>query len=341
MARESLRGSVLAAQWYDLRRKQGMASNTIANNKSVVDRWVAFTNDMQAGHWRVQHVTDFFYDDELGLMDNHARRPVTGKPLRNDSFNKMRGHMKLFLEFCRSRGEIKMDLLTEVTRRKRLPRFDRLLLTRSQLLGLVECPQPERDRAMHVHGLNTAGRGSEITWPRIKHVDLQSGLLNVWLIKTSKPDVMAIPPHLEQELRRWLVEYQRRCGPLRPEWYLFPAMKPGFSHEYDPTRSVQRPHEVVQKALRLTGFTDVKGEGFHTIRRSVARLAFEEWASQGFDNALRLTQALLHHEDINQTLEYIGVSPDNYRRNQLMRQGFLFEVPKNVTPLRAIEDGQP
>jgi integrase len=317
-------------QWLALREAQGLSPQTISNERSIVTRFAALTNDMQTGHLRPEHVTKFFYDPSVGLRKNHSWALITGREMRPGSFNKARANLAGFFAFCRDSGWVKADLMVHIRRDARSENEERLRLDLAQLIRLIECADCPRDRAMLAHAANTALRASEICWPRIKHVDLQTGSLRVWLIKTKESDVMVITRHLEREIRRWLAEYQRECGPLQPEWYLFPARLPGFSGGWCPTKPVRRAHEVVHKALGNAGFAELKGEGFHTIRRSVARLAFDSWADRGYDSALRMTQALLHHKSIEQTERYIGLTPDKQRRDREMRTGFIFDVPNNI-----------
>ena len=338
MARETPRVSEAERHWQDLRKQHDIALNTRENERAMVRRFAAFVNDIQVGHVTPNHVRRFFYDAKAGIKDNHRMRLVTGEPMRPGSFNKARLHLLNFFAHCQVEGWVRRtDLMMYVRKAQDVTQADRLRLDQQQLLSLIDQADDPRDKAVIAHAMNTAGRASEITWPRIKHVDLESGWLNVYLQKTREADDMAITPHLAVYLRAWLLVYERACGPLQPEWYLFPARVPMTANEYQPTRPLRRAHEVIHRALTAAGFEEIRGQGIHTIRRSVARLAFDSWSSNGsYDSALRMVQTLLHHKQITTTEIYLGLTPDKHRRNAAMRAGFIFPAPAAATPLRVV-----
>ncbi len=82
-------------------------------------------------------------------------------------------------------------------------------------------------------------------------------------------------------------------------------------------RQMGSPSQVVQEALRKAGYP-TKGEGVHTIRRSVARAYFDQETALGYDGALRSTQALLHHADGATTEGYLGLTHETKRRDQIL-----------------------
>ncbi|HSP37737.1 MAG TPA: site-specific integrase [Frankiaceae bacterium] len=329
-----------------LRSAQRKAVNTIANEKSLITRFSVHCGDIQVGNLRNLHVEGFFFHRDTGLIYTHRNAAMTGKEMAASSYNKCRSHMASFLKFCTSRGWVRLDLMSQITMMTPEQR-DRLMLSRPELFVLIEMSGNPRDRAMLAVAVNLALRASEIIGIKITGVDLDGGWIKLWIPKVKRWDTMKIPPHLDRELRRWLAVYTTDAG-LRPkDAFLFPAKGPNFwdttgsgkslPGPWKPTAPMTHPARVVQRALHHSGFEIEAGEGFHTIRRSTARLAFDHWAAEGYDSALRMTAALLHHKSVIQTERYIGLSPDIRRRDAEMTTCFLFDVPDNVTLLETRE----
>ena len=328
-------------QWAITRSQR--APNTLANERSTITRFAAYCDDMQVGHLRPEHVEGFFFDPERGIVANHRWAHLTGKPMQNSSYNKQRSNIAAFLKFCIGRGWVKTDLLANVSMERPVSR-ERLRYDRKQLLRLIDAANNPRDRAVLAAACTWALRASELVGLRIKHIDLESGEVRVWLPKPKRWDTMVLTRHLDGELRAWLTIYSEACGPLQPEWYLFPgkdhnrfnSQSVSVRGQWVPTRRLRKPAFIVQRAMAAAGFDVPSGEGFHTVRRSMARLAYEMWKSMdGRDDALRKTAALLHHKSVTQTEHYLGLEIDQEKRDTSMREGFLFDLPDNVAVLRA------
>src|SRR5690606_30101648 len=76
---------------------------------------------------------------------------------------------------------------------------------------------------------------------------------------------------------------------------------------------------VVQGALGALGYP-TRGEGCHTVRRSVARAFFDSMATDtGYDAALRTVSAMLHHKSSATTEIYLGLTSERVRRDSLLR----------------------
>ncbi|UUW92256.1 hypothetical protein [Pimelobacter simplex] len=167
--------------------------------------------------------------------------------------------------------------------------------------------------------------------------------------KTGRLDHLPITNDLEVELRHYLVWYAgrlaRRGTALAPQSYLFPALGPcnsvrdgdGSPLQYgdpQPDRRQTHPARVVHRALRRIGIEDSTYQGFHTIRRSVGRVLFDNLAEDGQDNALRLTASLLGHKNVATTELYLGIDKDREKRNAYLRGRSLLAKPDaNVTPI--------
>lgn len=205
MARETPRVSVALQHWQDLRKQHDIALNTRENERSMVARFAAFVNDIQVGHVTPNHVRRFYYDPQTGIKENHQRRWATGKPMMPGSFNKARLHLLNFFAYCQVEGWVRRDDLMKYVRKAAEPaQADRFRLDEPGLLNLIELADNPRDKAVIAHAMNTGGRASEVTWPRIKHVELDTRSLAVWVQKTRESDVMGIAPHLDYYLRQWL-----------------------------------------------------------------------------------------------------------------------------------------
>ncbi|HUX71501.1 MAG TPA: tyrosine-type recombinase/integrase, partial [Cellulomonadaceae bacterium] len=260
------------------------------------------------------------------------------------SWNKVRSRLRTFFEFCSRRGWVDQDLLIDI-RPKRVVREQRLQLTAGELQQLLGVPDP-RERALISVAMNTGLRASTITSLRVKDVDLQSGSLHVVVTKSAYEDQLPITSDLDRELGSWLITYAQEIGrPLAPDDYLVPSRGlrrnrmidgrwTGSWGDLEPNVRIVHAAAIIKRALeRQLGITTVKGEGIHTVRRSVARIVFEQASSQGHDGALRVAAALLGHSSTAATEIYLGVSADRRKRDDLMRGRSLFPDDANVVRL--------
>lgn len=193
-------------------------------------------------------------------------------------------------------------------------------------LDAARCP---RDRAAIAVALELLLRGNEITALRVGDVDLNNRIVKVKVSKKHGPltwDEMAITRQLADELREWLRSYREVAGELRPDDYLFPRqweVPDGDQRQrrVEPTARMGSPYRIVKRALRAVGVTDDR-LGFHTIRRSAARILFDHLSDErGDTRALSHVSSLLHHENRRTTELYLGVEGDRRARNEAVRQG--------------------
>jgi len=149
-------------------------------------------------------------------------------------------------------------------------------------------------------------------------------------------DEMPVTAGLARVLRRWLVSYAAHIGrPLAPEDYLFPARKSGgyrWRTEPDGKRgrfrapdtwmldkAMRHPERVVKNALAAAG-RPTQGEGCHTLRRAAARAMFDDLSGEGgYDSALRVVSAWLHHSNSTTTEKYLGLDVERKRRDEWLR----------------------
>ncbi len=322
--------------------RQHTARNTQINDRSVLGGFTRHLGEMQIGHVTARHVESYFLGPD-GISNRMNGR----------SFNKVRQRVEHFLAFCEGRGYNRARLLTNVRPRPVFHR-ERLRLTPSELLTLVDSTEDERDRCMLAVAVNLGLRASEITNLRVRDVRLQASALHVTVSKSSTEDVMFLSSDLEPAIRRWLAAYQDAAPrPLQPDDYLFPARhaprmlamqlqgqpqspRPGGLR---PDVQMTHPALVVQRALRRNGFEIESGEGFHTLRRSAARAFFDSMSNAGHDEALRLTMCFLHHSSTQTTEVYLGLRHERVKRDAMMKgRPFLSAMVDrvNVVPLRAV-----
>lgn len=233
------------------------------------------------------------------------------------------GQLRSFLRYCTSRGWIEADPSLLLKVRKPMPKI-RERLNAEQLLALIDAADFPQHRIVMALACNLALRGSEISDLRLGDLDLKGLTLRVRIEKTRDVDEMPISADLAHELSQWLTIYVPAARPhlnsssyLTPSQYVHPQ---SGSITYRPGKPITQPHTIVQRALAELGWHDVRQEGVHTVRRSVARVFFDATeAETTFDNALLGTMSLLHHDRPETTLRYIGVDRQVQARNLFLR----------------------
>lgn len=286
-----------------------------------------------------QMVEDFFHGEE-GLDKNMAEA----------AFNQNRTRINTFYTFVLRRGWVKVDWLANV-HSKRVPPTERTRLTPRELIDLPSFTGSERNRAMLTTACNCPGRASELVNIQIKDVRLDRGEIVLRVKKSNLVREMPISQELDAAMRRWLTHYTEAVGPLTEDLYLFPSRGPrspiweidqdgrnlmvGHSEaKLRPTRPMSHPEHVVHEALSAAGFP-VLYEGFHTIRRSVARAYYDSLCAQGHDYALRTVMTLLNHSQSSTTERYIGVSTEKALIYKSIRgQSFLGAMVSDKNVLR-------
>lgn len=293
------------------------------------------------------------------LTEKHVRDMLRKKSeLTPESYNCAVARLSSFFRYCRANGYMHphVDLLAQVIRRKPVGR-EFLRLGAEEFQYLLDATDTERNRAIVAVGLYAFLRGGEMRSLNVSDLNLDRGTLRVTIHKGGGwVDQMPISQELDEELRAWMIRYTNGVdGPLNPDWPLFPGMRNRFAkgpgHEqalsFDPTRRVPTPEKIPQAALVQLGYDirDVndksKREGFHTLRRSGARALFDSLVEQSYDGALRVVQAMLHHQQSTTTERYLGLTLDRHKRDDLVHGKRMFPVANrgNVVPLRRIGNG--
>lgn len=323
-------------------RSTYLAPTTLANDRSVLTVFIrGIGADTQAHELSARKAELYFAGEAKRQMES--------------SYNKTRSRVAQFVQFLMARRWLDSDPLTMI-RPRRVTKTVHLRLSVAEMLALPSHTRTERDKAFILLATNTALRAQDMTSLRVRDVDLQGGWLNVMISKTKREDVMPISTELDAALRQWFIDYEADAGPLQGEWFLFPQREPGHGrfiqekgklggtyqfHQYGsllPTKQMKNPADIVQRALGDAGIKFQKGEGCHTLRRSVARAFFDARVTEGYDGALRATSALLHHANSAITEHYLGLSTEKLGRDKALRgKPFLTAMIdlENVTPIRA------
>lgn len=311
------------------------SATTVKNEGFVLRRFTTWYGDVQLRHMKPEKVADWFYG-EGGLRQPHVTRDgVHRPPIAATTANYYKTRLASLFRWATRRGYLKHDLLAEV--RPLTPvRKARLQLTPDALLRLLDQAYDARDRAFLALLANTGFRGGTAISLKVGDVDLAADILHVHVSKSRIDDRFPITSDLRAELERWSRTYARDVGrPLQATDFLFPARsrtvycwvtnddgtktRQRTATAWSPDRPMTHPERVVQDALGALGYP-TRGEGCHTVRRSVARALFDSMAGDtGYDAALRTVSATLHHKSSATTEIYLGLTSERARRDSLLR----------------------
>ncbi|BDO43139.1 tyrosine-type recombinase/integrase [Cellulomonas sp. NTE-D12] len=332
-----------AVEEYVTYRRPRVAATTATNEAFVLRRFAAWYGNVQLRNMRPDRVGEWFFGTAGVLADHVTRDARHRRPITPATANYYRTRLNSFFVWATKRGYLRQDLLADV---QPLPvtRRVRLQISAETLLGLPGLARDERDAAFIALITNSGFRASTATSIRVGDVDLVGGTIRVRVSKSHLEDLFPVSADLAPALAEWLRKYTLQLGrPLTPADYLFPARRPAVYRwvtladgskdrqrtqaGWRPDRPLHRPEVVVQDALRAAGVEVGAGEGVHTIRRSVARAFFDQAAEAGYDGALRVTSALLHHRSSQTTEVYLGLAADRMKRDTALRgQPFLSEI---------------
>lgn len=214
-----------------------------------------------------------------------------------------------------------------------------------QLRALLQAAPCERSRIALSIAIYTAMRVEDIRMLRAPAPDLSEGWLAAWINKSGIFDFKVIAHSFEDDMRRylrWL--YERADGAITAEDYLLPGYPAGFrgGGNYNPdlcdfSKPISKGtlDERYVEARDRAGLPHLSRERWHTLRRSSGRLFFEAASGNGYDMALRMTQAFLNHQSVTTTERYIGLDIAYAMRDEFLREYDLLAAPaENVLPLR-------
>ncbi|MEV5084976.1 tyrosine-type recombinase/integrase [Streptomyces sp. NPDC056159] len=304
---------------------------------SLLTRFQTSVKDCHVGSLRAHHLEEFFYG--AGGLSDTCGSTTLGR-YRNDT--------KQFLAFCHRREwtahapDVLLDGIREKSTKSNRNRYR---MTRDELRHLLTGAEDPRDVALVAFVACTGVRISEALGMRIRDVSFNKGELYVYLPKTKEEVTYPLASDLEAALRAWLTAYAEQVGPLKRTFYLFPPYhgrrftKGGGvspAGQYNPESPIQQPRLILAPIAERTGIELESGDGWHTVRRSFARILYDDCVSMGHDAALRIVQAALNHKTVQTTERYLGLNPERQTFHRIMKGQPFLSVgvePGKVVPL--------
>lgn len=340
-----------ATQEYLTRRGGRLAAQTRANYTSAFN---LLTRAIRGEDPYLVNVTTSHVEKAMRHIDNPS------------SYNVRLGQYRTFFSWCVRSGWLKTSPVSMLETR---PVVRRGAVTRHRipadawghLLTVAETRHP-RDRALTAIGLYSGQRSVEYKAARVSDLERgEDGVIEYLTVtRTKVHDQMRVPvcSELADELERWLDWYKTNAGDtfgnLPPNAYLIPARKrigtrrgpggrivtPGPDTPVDPYTPLQDPGKVMSAILTQAGWYQ-RGEGAHTLRRSVAVALYEEDLERGYSAALETVQHFLGHASAATTEGYLGVDigrkrlDDRMKRRHMLRRNAQPDTHSgNVVPFR-------
>jgi integrase len=213
------------------------------------------------------------------------------------------------------------------------------------------------DRAVVALALFTLARASEIAPLRLRDLDFTKREVRLYREKRDRWTITGLTPELVDELNGWLAAYADETGYWschtmareHPDWLVTPSRSRG-NGRLQPEVPITAMERVAKRLLTDLGVTTTRpgkstdhlGEGMHTFRRSGAR-AFLKSLSEGLGHQRALIQVslMLDHDDLKQTIRYIGVEQERAELNDWLRGHSMYGNPEPpqggvLVPLRRV-----
>jgi len=190
---------------------------------------------------------------------------------------------------------LKRPLVLEGLRYQRPPRLLPVVLSREEVVRLLDATAELRERALLETAYATGMRVSEVVRLRLADIDSERMAIRVEQGKGHKDRYVMLSPSLLSTLR----EYWRAT---KPRVFLFPGM--GGKKPLD-VSVAQRIFGQAKQRARID-----KRVSFHSLRHSFATHLLEDGAN------MRTIQVLLGHRSLETTQRYAHVSEDSLHRTQ-------------------------
>lgn len=310
-----------------LARKR-FAANTRRNYESLFSQFRKAIGD------------DIYLENVTSIhVDKYLRRYECGS-----SYNVRRGQLRTFFNWCNREGLCRNNPAANIDKAKVEHRGANV----KQRIPLDEWPELLRiagerhplNRVLVALGLYLGQRGCELS--AIKLSDLrrdEDGVIvgiTVHRPKTHQVDEVPVFAELADEIEDWLDWYGNQCGDdfgnLPPNAYLVPArirerkvvggkfQTVSKNAKVDPFVRIVKPYKIIQQTLKDAGYYK-KGEGAHTLRRSLAVGLFTADVEAGYSEALDNVKTMLGHQSVTTTEVYLGTTMGKDRlRKRVQRQ---------------------
>lgn len=321
----------------------------VRRTPTVADVAWSFYRGMEAAG-APRSTRDRYRSNMIAMLEQLGGRPVTAvTPVDLVSFvdSAPSAHVRVsrrtianhVMRHAHRRGDVRT--LVEVPAESYAPRAPKhrqwTRYNADQLRALIAAAPCQRSRIAISTAIHTAMRIDDIRILRAPAPDLSEGWLATWIQKSGIYDFKVMAHSFEDDMRqylKWL--YERADGVVTTDDYLIPGFPmTGLHGEWHDLDACDFTKPLSKRTLD-TRFLEARDtaqlpyltrERWHSLRRSSGRLFFEAAASNGYDLALRMTQAFLNHQSITTTERYIGLDTAYAMRDDFLRQHDLLGVP--------------
>lgn len=324
--REKIRLGQAVSDYIERCKLEDKSATSIESRQHVLGRMAR-----EFGPNTYVHLIDLVAVERYAMALRNGKLAGQRGPLGANSFNHYRSILRSFFEWTVAYGYIDSDPMRGVQPAKVSQPKPRLMLSATDLLALLDhCTNPVERMACAV-GMNTGLRAVDALRLTIFDVNQASGYVQTEIRKIRAFDGKGITADLGHELAMYYKEYARLAGldgpeDLPSEWLLLPSYRgalptetPGIK-DLKPYTPMRNAYRLVQRPLERMGYPTYN-EGFHTLRRSSARVLFEMLrdSDEGKDHALMIVKAFLNHKDTAQTEHYLGLDHERATRDKLMK----------------------
>ena len=346
MARSRLKLTHAQAEFMT-RHQRSRSAKTLQNYQSCFN---VFNDTIREGDMWLDNVTTNHVDV---FLDKYEHAP---------SANIQLGRLNVFFEWCVKRQHLKRNPCAPVDRRPETTQGARVKHRIPQtewgrVLDAAESYHP-LDRVVIACGMYLGSRGSELRKIRLSDIERgDDGVIERVRVTRGKQHwetVIPVCPELGEELDKWFAWYEGKHPSLGGNAYLLPPrrqyrqVKDGrgrFGHndrdvDVNPYREMSSAaHDrIIKRALKDTGYYQ-RGEGSHTLRRSVAAALYEEDIERGYSEALDTVRTFLGHKQTSTTEGYIGTSYSERKLEERLVRKHMFRANRvkadpNVVPIR-------
>lgn len=326
-------------QFLDFLTSRGLSPGTVKRHGVAAKAFTAACQNVKGRNVTMGQI-------DYGCIERFFADMNGSQGYRNNNLETLRR----FLEWAQKRDYLRPGftavVLLEDYKVKRAHPEPKLYLSRGEFPVVLEMAgnHHRRDRAVVALGLYTLARASEIATAKIGDLDLTRGEIRLYREKRDRWTVTGITPELDQEMRDWLQAYAVEMGYMHwrvmirehPEWLLVPSRHRG-SGGLQPMVQITAMQRIAKRVLTDLGITTTRqgratahlGEGMHTFRRSGARAFFKMMKDEmGYQGALVRVGAMLDHEDLKNTLRYIGMDQERMELNDWLRGNSMYGDPE-------------